>query len=251
MSDPSQNCLVIPDVHQNIRWVEAILAKEAAEAGRIVFLGDYFDSKVESAADATETASYFSKLSDRYQAEFTFLVGNHDLPYLYDLQRNRQPNSSDGNPYSNGAYNAYLTPSIGAALAKSFIASLEPFALVEGWLLSHAGVHPDHLQRPDRAGLDTLYRKLKTQVDKLPSDRSAELAAIGTARGGAEPRGGIVWQDWFQEFEDTLEWPQIVGHTLIPEASQKGRSWNLDTRSGSYGIISEGGLTIRTEAKAP
>ncbi len=249
MNDFSKHCLVIPDIHQNIRWAESILQREAAHADRIIILGDYFDPKVGSAADVAETCLFLSKLTQRYAAPITFLVGNHDLPYLFDLQHARSPQSSEHNPYSNGAYNAYLSESIKRHLSPKFLKQLEPFAFAQGWILSHAGIHPRHLATPDMTGLDALYAKLKPQVGRLPQARPPELAAIGIARGGREEHGGILWQDWFAEFEDSLEWPQIVGHTLIPEPNQKGRSWDLDTKSGSYGILTNGKLEIRYEPK--
>lgn len=247
MNDSSLHCLVIPDIHQNIRWAESILQKEAAAADRIVILGDYFDPKVESAADVSETCLYLSELKKRYKAPFTFLVGNHDLPYLYDLQR--RPDASKRNPYFNGGYNPYLFESIKQHLSPQFLRSLEPFAIAQGWILSHAGIHPDHLSSSDSVGLQALYDKLKSQVASLPPERPGELAAIGIARGGSDERGGITWQDWFKEFEDTLEWPQIVGHTLILKPHQKGRSWNLDTKSGSYAVLKESQLEIKYHPK--
>ncbi|MDQ8188028.1 metallophosphoesterase [Pelagicoccus sp. SDUM812002] len=245
MNDSSHHCLVIPDIHQNVRWIESILQKEGAAADRIVILGDYFDPKVESATDVSETCIYLSGLQKSNSAPITFLVGNHDLPYLYDLHHRRSPNTSDPNPYLNGAYNPYLSESIKQHLSPAFLDQLEPFAFAQGWILSHAGVHLRHLVTHDRAGLDALHSSLKAQVVNLPHRRTAELAAIGTARGGCDEHGGIVWQDWFKEFEDTLDWPQIVGHTIIPEPNQKGRSWDLDTKNGSYGILANGKLEIR------
>ncbi|MBD5782230.1 metallophosphoesterase [Pelagicoccus sp. NFK12] len=249
MNDSSQHCLVLPDIHQNIDWAEAVLQKEAPAADRIVVLGDYFDTKVEAAADVAQTCLYLSQLEKRYDAPFTFLVGNHDLPYLYDLHHQRRPDASDWNPYFNGAYKPYLSESIQGHLAPQFLRKLEPFAFAQGWILSHAGLHPRHLASPDSAGLQALYDALKPQVLRLPSDKPQALAAVGAARGGTDAHGGIVWQDWFKEFEDALPWPQIVGHTLIPEPNQKGRSWDLDTKNGSYGILRGGELEIRSHPK--
>lgn len=253
MKDQSRHCLVLPDIHQNTAWAEAILQKEASRADRIVILGDYFDPKVESAADVAETCRYLSQLEERYpDASFTFLVGNHDLPYLYDLQQNLSPQDAALNPYFNGAYNAYLSESIRSHLSPQFLKQLQPFAFAQGWILSHAGLHPSHFGSLDPSApqaLDTLHAQLTAHVHQLPSEKPDALAAIGTARGGRDPHGGIAWQDWFQEFEDSLEWPQIVGHTLIPEPNQKGRSWNLDTKNGSYGILQAGQLEIRRHPK--
>ena len=36
---------------------------------------------------------------------------------------------------------------------------------------------------------------------------------IGTARGGTLKKGGLLWQDWFEEFEPIEGLNQIVGHT--------------------------------------
>lgn len=250
MSQSDKAALVIPDTHQNIQWVQSILAKESPNASQVVLLGDYLDAKVPGAAAPSQTARYIASLPEQYpDLPITFLVGNHDLPYLYDLQNDRSPDSPIPNPYSNGAYIPAYSQQVAPHFTPQFLARLEPFALVEGYLMSHAGLHTAHFPTPSETALAALHQKLKAHLLKLPNERPPELAAIGTARRGLDPIGGIAWQDWFQEFEDSLPWPQIVGHTLIDEPDKKGRSWNLDTRNGSYALIQNAQIEIRSLPK--
>jgi len=250
MSQTAKAALVIPDTHQNIDWVEAILGKEAAHVSQVIFLGDYLDAKVPSAKSPEETARYLTQLPARFpELPITFLAGNHDLPYLYDLQNNRSPESAIPNPYSNGAYIPTYSEQVREHFNQDFLSQLEPFALVQGFLMSHAGLHKEHFPSPSTKALQELHKDLSQKIAKLPEQRPPALAAVGIARRGLDPIGGLAWLDWFHEFEDSLPWPQIVGHTLINEPDSKGRSWNLDTRNGSYALIQNSEIQIRSLSK--
>ncbi|MBK1877791.1 metallophosphoesterase [Pelagicoccus mobilis] len=250
MSHAAKPALVIPDTHQNIDWVEAILVKESAEVSQVVFLGDYLDAKVKTADTPEATARYIANLQSRYpELPITFLVGNHDLPYLYDLQNDRSPESTNPNPYSNGAYVPAYSEQVREHFNHDFLSQLKPFALVEGFLMSHAGLHIAHFPVQTDDALQTLYTELNQHISKLPDQRPPALAAVGIARRGLDPIGGLAWQDWFHEFEDSLPWPQIVGHTLLDEPDSRGRSWNLDTRNGSYALIQNATIQIRALPK--
>jgi len=79
----TDKCLIIPDVHQNIAWVRRVLAQEK-DYGHVVFLGDYFDSRM-PVKERTGVAATCTYLNERLQAlgkRVTFLLGNHDIQYL-------------------------------------------------------------------------------------------------------------------------------------------------------------------------
>ncbi|MDQ8204078.1 metallophosphoesterase [Pelagicoccus sp. SDUM812003] len=253
MNPSGSSSLVIPDIHQNILWTESILQAEADSVDRIIFLGDYFDPKLPCAATAEETAIYISSLKDRFQENrFTFLVGNHDLPYLYDIQQHALGKPVWKNPYSCNAYDPDNTRGISQALSKRFLESLEPLTLAHGWLISHAGVHEYHLESYEGSPEESFARyrdELRSKLKSLPSDRDVALAGVGPARGGIDAFGGVTWLDWHGEFEDTLPWPQIVGHTILEKPDRNERSWNLDTRAGHYGILSDSDLKVKPFAK--
>ena len=246
MKPAESPCLVIPDVHQDIEWAETILRAEADSVEEVVFLGDYFDPKRGSAASPAQTADYFSQLSGSFSCAFTFLVGNHDLPYLFDALHGTPSFPFTKNPYSTNSYSPVTSREIEPLLSQHFLSSLEPFALRHGWLLSHAGLHRDYLYDTD---LEALQRELKAQLAELPLDPHPALAAIGRARGGGDRFGGVTWQDWRHEFEDCQAWPQLVGHTVVPEPERNGRSWNLDTRQNHYALLTSAGLEIRSAVR--
>lgn len=252
MFDLDKTCLVIPDIHQHIRWADTILSNHVHEVDQVVFLGDYFDPKVEQAASVEETAVYLSNLESRLDVPATFLVGNHDLPYLFDLQQPGGPSGSLRNPYSNGAYNPEWSFLLKRELSPQFLAKLKPFTVFNGWILSHAGIHPSYFpegQPISKSDLSELHSELSQVLAKLPSPKNGTLANVGSARGGADPVGGITWLDWHAEFTDIPDWPQIVGHTILQAPGSNNGNWNLDTKIGNYGILTNEGLQVRSEAK--
>lgn len=246
-------CLVIPDIHQHIEWADKILSREADQAEHIVLLGDYFDPKVGKARAAKDTAAYIQRIAKRYRQKISFLVGNHDLPYLYDFQNPDALKRGEINPYTCSGYKSDRSKKIAAKLSREFVSLLQPFILIKGQLLSHAGLHAGHF--PDSSActieqLQSLKLELKNSLMNLAAGVVPALAAVSFVRGGTAPLGGVTWLDWGKEFEDNLPWPQIVGHTIQDqEPSKKGRSWNLDTRAGHYALLTDEGVTIKREKK--
>ena len=71
--------IVIPDVHENIFAVQRILDSE--DFDKAVFLGDWFDRFPSQPGDALATARWLA--TNQADPRFTFLYGNHDLPYCF------------------------------------------------------------------------------------------------------------------------------------------------------------------------
>ena len=126
--------------------------------------------------------------------------GNHDLPYLF---------AQDGHLTCPG-FSWEKQGVIEKALAG---ASRERFRLAhneDGWLFSHAGFAPQHVEG---ASPDLLAARANGLISKLSADRYEPLLACGVGRGGRELVGGITWLDWWCEFTPTAGLNQIVGHT--------------------------------------
>jgi len=215
---PSGRTLIIPDIHQDIEWVRSILRQENDNWDHLVFLGDYFDpsENPSEVAPACETAAFLLKLEEIYEDRVTFLLGNHDIPYMEMLLRyesGRMPKF----PLNNcGSFSRIRLGGLMGILRKPFIQRFCLFVECNGWLISHAGVHPKFwsggLPGVDDP-LESLNNLCKIALKKLTEHR-VPILGCGAGRGGLQDIGGITWLDWRKEFEDDPRLPpQIVGHT--------------------------------------
>lgn len=219
--------IVIPDVHENFDAVQRILEAQP-DFDKAVFLGDWFDRFPHQPGDMLGTARWLA--ANQGNPNFIFLYGNHDMPYCYP-QRGLM--CSGHQPY----VKATLLEA-GVDMRKWF----RFFAMVDGYLLSHAGITPEFVHRVlDHEALErAVLHQLKTESHDLPS-----LVRAGYARGGDQPKGGCTWLDWNDEFEDILGVPQIVGHTKAKEPRWKGASLCLDTMLKHYAVIEDGKVTVK------
>ncbi|MBC8010197.1 MAG: metallophosphoesterase [Burkholderiales bacterium] len=254
MNLSAQRCLVIPDVHQDIAWVERILAREP-EADLVVFLGDYFDSRrsPEERAGVVETCVYLDALRVRLGERGVFLLGNHDVQYFEARAACLAQRTPRHLRYKCGpSFIPSAAKQIAKTLAPEFWSASRLFVNVNGWLLSHAGVAPVHW--PARGtlaeSLGALEQACAIALQSLAAPgvfRAAHpLLQAGYVRGGDTPVGGLTWLDWDHEFEDALPTPQIVGHTVSAlGARQSGRSLCLDGGQTCYGVLEAGELRVR------
>lgn len=242
---PYQKAAVIPDVHQDTDFVFAVydfIEKDGTFDG-VIFLGDYFDYHKSQGPRAGVKATVGAILRD-CPLPATYLLGNHDAQYLW-TNRQRQikakqafeiPVGCSGYSKSRAVDVKRYWPEMGNRV--------QPFALCQGVLLSHAGIN-SRLILPiyeDQEALEKLYLAMTADVKNVSVDHP--LFWIPRSRGGHHPFGGPLWQDW-HEFEDDLPWPQVVGHTAnkrIP--SMIGRSLCLDHGQTTWATLEGGDLHI-------
>ena len=241
MNHSAEHCVIIPDVHQDVAWVERILAQETS-ADLYVFLGDYFDSHLprKRRTGVAATCAFLADLQRQLAERVVFLLGNHDVQYLEargDCLRHRVPRFLH---YRCGsAFKAAAAAKIAKHLPLEFWRAAQLFVRVNGWLLSHAGLVSQHWPPADSVDLtcDNLERRCREAL-RLPVSQPHPLLEAGKVRGGNATVGGITWLDWDDEFDDSVPLPQIVGHTgSVIGARQKGRSWCLDGQQTCYGIL--------------
>ena len=245
--------LVIPDIHEDLEFLKYIIAVEDAAAfDHVVLLGDYFDppgvvnpceSKLQQVA--WTLVGLKELLGDRLH----MLCGNHDLPY-YALrpacgERGGDPNEVIGQWIGNTTLER--AEIINAIWNEDLWKTLKGAVLLDGWLFSHAGVHPDWWPK----GVDDVqdaYRIFQERwcyaFDTIYEFEEDPIFAAGKARGGLAEVGGPLWLDWNQEFEDALEVPQIVGHTRCVKQTQKGRSYCIDMAQAAYVIVDDGDVQL-------
>jgi hypothetical protein len=258
--------IVIADIHQRTQSVEAVL-KENKEYDKIIFLGDWFDSfhNPPTVTSFRDTCHFLKSLVTDHpnKNKFVFLLGNHDVSYIY------HNNASSKEEVLNR--NAYFCSGFTIEKAKIFREEFfdkgfkdeffhENFKLAhqcQGFTLSHAGLHPDYV--PTREGINKVVDEILPDVWKnfrnQRHPRNVVLSGAGYARGGNVPIGGLIWLDWHMEYKTTEEiGKQIVGHTQVREPEGRNlnkdtESWNIDT-TRDYGIILNGRFTTK-EVKLP
>jgi len=248
--------LVIPDIHENLDFLRYVMAAEdTARFDQVVLLGDYFDTRGELAMDdplahlrqVAETVVGFREiLGDKLR----LLCGNHDLPY-YALRPACVEGAGRANRHIGGWMGCTTLERarvINAVWDEAFWKGLEGAVLLDGWLLSHAGVHPQWWPA-DAPDAETRYRRFRDEwqrsVEAIFDEPEPPIFAAGRAPGGKAAVGGPLWMDWNEEFEDALGLPQIVGHTRCPPQSQKGRSLCIDFAQAAYAVVEDGEVNLK------
>lgn len=249
--------IVIPDVHQRIQGVKNILNSEK-EYDEVIFLGDFFDSFLEppDVVGFSDTCEYLKYLilEDPNKDKFKFLVGNHDMIYIYCNNGKSDTSIKEIRAY----YCSGFTKNKAKKFRKCFFDQglkddffVNNFKLAyqtQGYTLSHAGFHERHI--PALRDFDFLINEIIPDVWRnfrdLNHPHNWLISGAGYYRGGHHPIGGIIWLDWNAEFGTSEHiGKQIVGHTRTLEGvrcvypNTKKESWNIDTEK-HYGIIFDG-----------
>jgi len=253
--------LVIPDVHQRVNFVKHILENEK-EYDEVVFLGDWFDSFFDppKVAGFEETCEYLKYLVLEHpnRDKFVFLLGNHDLGYIYENKNySDRPISRTIKYYCSGFTTSKAKKFRHVFFDKGlkdefFFKHFKLAYMTQGWSLSHAGISSKHF--PFGYTIDRLVNELLPDVFKnfrnLEYNHNWLISGAGTYRGGSCSVGGVLWYDWRAEFSACLEvGKQIVGHTTVREPdcihmNTPMECWNLDTEK-DYGIILDGRVTTK------
>jgi hypothetical protein len=200
--------IVISDLHNRFHWVEYYLAAQTYD--EVIFIGDYFDDRNDTPAEAEATAKWL-KESLRYPNRI-HLLGNHDIWYGY------------GCGYAACAGN---TPekkeAIDSVLSGSDWEKMELCHFSQNYLFSHAGIHEHWFRHP----VHGVYREYVQRIccmgrRNLRLGNPDPIFMAGQARGGGYGKrpGGITWLDFNHEFKPIYGLNQIVGHTphLSPDS---------------------------------
>lgn len=229
--------LVIGDVHSKFELFEGLLRQEGiidAEGNRVrgnqvtvIQLGDLGDYRFNTIATDAKIATYADKWVD------IFLWGNHERPVI-------------GGP----SFGGYYPP---APETKQLLLKwrgegrlLMAYA-AEGFLITHAGLHPDALKntgRLDRKDPARIARWINRKDDKFPHRMDPNTLPmrdnITWFRGGWDPYGGLLWRDSREDLYDGVR--QVFGHTshelAISQEGETGLSYDVDTsKHGSISAI--------------
>ncbi len=232
--DPTARRLVVGDLHGDwptllrlLRHVGAITGDgERVPGWWLVQLGDLIHGGQPSGDDER-------CLADGLRLFDVLLLGNHELPHAYG-----------GAGFPSFLGQGPLLPAALDALATAVVAGrFQVAAAVDGWLLTHAGVHPTLQERfalpTDAAACATaLTDRFVGRLRRRTPDPLFD--AVGQARGGVEPVGGLFWLDWHDLRRNTAanRVPQIVGPTPRPAPERAGdRLWCVDVGAARSGQV--------------
>lgn len=214
--------LVVSDCHEDIPALNRLLV-HAGPCDRTVFLGDWLDNFSRTPETTQQTLEWMLANVDR--PDYEFLFGNHDLQYAF---------SQVGELRCSG-YSSMTN--IKFAMHRKIWDRFKLHAWVDGYLLTHAGVHPmwwgEHFDH-----------RCETALSELRANRPHPLIEAGRARGGYQAKGGVTWLDFVYEFESIPDVKQIVGHTHMEEPMWKDGSVCIDCSLKFYAVIEDGKLEI-------
>ena len=265
--------LVIPDVHQKLDKVKRIV--ENNKFDKLISLGDWFDNFYDSPEDSMRTAMYILDLYEELGDNFIWLMGNHDIPYLFPETYDRL--TCSGNTFDKLIIIQEVFEDK-LQRARLRLAYRIKYAKKKDIILSHAGVSRYHFAKhsgniSSKRVLDLCHETMGT-LFRMEEDPMVEgylpILKAGRARRGDMPVGGITWLDWNLEFRPHPQISQIVGHTPTQNpqimdgngsaiAPDKGTletgleyhlapgvsyNFNLDTHLNHYMIIENGKITI-------
>lgn len=180
----------------------------------IYLLGDLLDSWIFPIED--QIALVEEVLQDIMSGYgVTCLLGNHELSYLIPKRMRCSGYNVDTD--------FHLEP-----FKKDMMKVFKPFDVVDGILLTHAGVSNQFVRKnyPKDIGDPTLEGVCE-MLDKSWKNQDRVLD-IGFSRGGNAKEAGIFWNDWYQDFIPIYGIRQIFGHTPATEICKKGDNWCID-----------------------
>ena len=241
---------MVPDVHQNLEFLELAVNRAQAEGARLVFLGDFVDAvdgRWRDPAALAAVARVLPELAETHAPGCIFIAGNHDVQAL-QLARHRAALLIAGDEEQVAKLDAAMPTAASyakllGAWSQDFLRGWRLAEVAHGFLLSHAGVARRFwpwVAAPDVAGqARALLREADVAWERwLLKNEVGPLFEVGPGRGGRDaPVGGPLWMDWDREFVDDLPLPQVVGHTLGREARRKDRSWCIDASQTCVALI--------------
>lgn len=208
LSSQNKTILLVSDVHHDVTRLTKILKHEAPDVAAC--LGDWFDSQWYTAyCHALDTCHFLTGylLTDR----FISALGNHDLPYIFG----KKEFAVSG--YDDARYDL-VQKTLGDSrhkLRDSFVWGF----WIDDWFCTHAGLHPGHLPAHlhytfKRSSFNKWFDQEVAVADVHAKFGSTHwFYQAGEARDGKASRGGILWQDYRNEFMPISEIKQIFGHT--------------------------------------
>jgi len=233
---PDQVRVVISDVHAAHRGLELLLRQVGAidEAGAkrgthfVAQLGDLLHLGHRTAEADRQTLAAGTRWIDLQ------LLGNHEGFYAFSM---------DSCWWNHMATPDQVHPEVLATLTQQAREGRWRIAAtIDGWLLTHAGVHPAYRPELGDEPSGIAQALVTTFADRLAAgQRVPVIDCSGPVRGYDPAPGGVLWCD-MSEIEPLAadnSVRQIVGHTPQEAPRMVGdRLWAVDTGGGRSGRLS-------------
>ena len=220
--------LVLPDIHGREFWKGA--CEDIDSFDKVIFLGDYFDPYDFEGISVATAIENFQEILDlkRYNMDkVVLLLGNHDLPYMFDEY------------YNLSSYHCRHSEEYHDEIGSLLRTNAHLFTLssvVDNILFTHAGVQSqwfiETFHHPT-TDVDEISSLLNTLTDSAEGLR--KLYCITYHRGGCDRYGSCIWADVDEMITDASdptnplqEIRQVFAHTL-----QASYTWNYDIQYGT------------------
>lgn len=231
--------VIVGDIHGRFEYMKAFMSM-ASEDTQVIFVGDFLDSFDRNVVD--QMACLMMAVDARHRGEnIKVCRANHEQSYLDPHAR-----CSGWRQETQSMVDAYGKARIDEALLDWVWLEFHTLAPI---LVSHAGVTANWFDMdPDNIGQHHVQKWLET---------TPMLYAAGRARGGRALFGGVLWCDWWREFEPIPSIRQVVGHSNVRlQVENRGvvmkrDNYNIDCleRTNEYVEVDEKGVVSIKEVE--
>lgn len=191
----------IGDIHGRDCWKEFV---KEARIDKWVFVGDYCDSNNLSDYEIYSNLAEIIAFKQENPERVTLLLGNHDLPYLYE----------DFDEYACLGFRFDMWEELNCLFTVHRALFVNAFQL-GNLLCTHAGV--DKVWFTD-SFKGKLNENIANQLNHPKDEQQTKaLHQVGKARGGSHAVGGIFWCDKSELNHPIYRRKQIIGHTKVKE----------------------------------
>lgn len=200
----NRRVLVISDIHQEYKKARKIIDAEAPDA--IVCLGDLFDSHVyDDLADVAGTVALYREIVNN--PNNIMLLSNHDFAYHYIYNRTKL--CSGYTAFKNQFINSIITPDEWN--------KVRWYCVIDDYLCTHAGVGAPLIPEGYRVNLESVTEYLDKESilanRALVNGKKHWFWQAGYSRCGEVPYGGILWNDFEDEYIPITTIKTLSGHT--------------------------------------
>lgn len=177
---------------------------------RLIFMGDYVDSKEYTFNEQMMTVDKVNRLTAGYPEEVIALDGNHDRFAYVDGYN------------SHSGYNFPAAENFKLAFNEGYFRVAWQY---KNWLFTHAGICKGWFTR-NIEYIGYVHKMIQDQYKKpqladclnamYETKYRGILAQCGKTRGGTAPNGGPLWADKIELWTKPVKgYNQVVGHTRV------------------------------------
>lgn len=212
--------LSIGDIHGNTDWKCPLLGYDPTsntgckttinDFDKVVFIGDYVDSFHVNNHIMKQNLEEIIELKKKHSNKVVLLLGNHDLQYLFSVEKHECSGYRPGMRY---------------VFEKLFRDNLYLFQVsyqYKNYIWTHAGIHRGWYRFRFKPFVDKFWGDdqhkltLSEQLNEAFEMNEEFLYDVGLSRGGSHDVGGPFWADRSEVYRKPIEnYHQIVGHSRV------------------------------------